>query len=118
MSPTALAAARARCAELPHVLFEQRQVPAQSPAGRFDLVLLSEVIYYWDRDDLARSADYLRDHVAPGGDILLVHWTGNTDYPLSGDEAVEGLRVMLGSAVEVIRAERREQYRLDLWRRG
>ena len=25
--------------------------------------------------------------LAPGGEVLLVHWTGETDYPLSGDEA-------------------------------
>ena len=27
--------------------------------------------------------------VEPGGDIVLVHWTGGTDYPLSGDEAAQ-----------------------------
>lgn len=118
VSPTALDAARRRCAAQPHVRFEQRRMPADAPDGRFDLVLLSEVIYYWDRDDLARAAAYLCDHVREGGDVLLIHWTGDTDYPLSGDEAVDGLKSLLGDHVRPMLAERRERYRLDLWRRG
>ena len=118
VSDTALAAARARCADVPQVSFARSRLPQEAPEGCFDLVTLSEVVYYWDRSDLARMADYLRGAVDVGGDILLVHWTGDTDYPLSGDEAVDGLRALLGDLVEVVRAERREQYRLDLWRRA
>ena len=118
VSPTALDAARRRCADQPQVRFEQRRMPADAPDGRFDLVLLSEVIYYWDRDDLARAATYLCEHVREGGDVLLIHWTGDTDYPLSGDEAVDGLKSLLGDHVRPMLAERRERYRLDLWRRG
>ncbi|WP_419826733.1 class I SAM-dependent DNA methyltransferase [Sphingomonas sp.] len=116
VSGTALAAARSRCAGLPQVRFETLQLPAQTPEGRFDLVLLSEIIYYWDRDDLARAAAWLRDAVPSGGDVLLVHWTGDTDYPLGGDEAVEGLAGLMGDAVERLRADRHDRYRLDLWR--
>lgn len=118
VSPTALDAAQRRCADHPHVRFEQRRMPGDAPDDCFDLVLLSEVIYYWDRDDLARAAAYLRDHVREGGDVLLIHWTGDTDYPLSGDEAVDGLKSLLGDHVRPMLAERRERYRLDLWRRG
>ena len=117
-SPTALAAARARCRDLPQVRLEERSLPAQTPAGPFDLILLSEVIYYWDGDDLARMAAYLRDALRSGGDLLLVHWTGDTDYPKSGDDAVVELRDLLGEAVVERRGERHDRYRLDLWRRA
>ncbi len=116
-SPTALAAARARCRDLPQVRLEERSLPAQTPAGPFDLILLSEVIYYWDGDDLARMAAYLRDALRSGGDLLLVHWTGDTDYPRSGDDAVTELRDLLGDAVIERRGDRHNRYRLDLWRR-
>lgn len=116
VSETALAAAAARCAALPQVSFEQRRLPADAPAGPFDLVLLSEVIYYWDSADLARLAAWIPQAVRSGGHLLLVHWTGETDYPKSGDDAVTELRIALGPAVEVVREERREEYRLDLWR--
>lgn len=118
VSRTALDAAEARCADLPQVRFDLCQLPKDVPAGRFDLLTLSEVVYYWDRDDLAQMAIYLRDAVVAGGDILLVHWIGDTDYPLSGDEAVDGLRRLLSDDVEPLHEERREQYRLDVWRRA
>jgi SAM-dependent methyltransferase len=116
VSHTALAAARARCAHRPQVRFETLSLPGEAPAGPFDLVLLSEIIYYWDRDDLARAAAWLAGAVPSGGDVLLVHWTGETDYPLGGDEAVDGLAALLGDAIEPLRADRRARYRLDLWR--
>ncbi|WP_082474388.1 class I SAM-dependent DNA methyltransferase [Sphingomonas sp. Leaf343] len=117
VSQTALAAAAERCAALSNVSFAQRRLPAEAPDGRFDLILLSEVIYYWDDADLARLADYLRGALPSGGHVLLVHWTGDTDYPKSGDDAVAELRQRLGDAVDVVTRDRREQYRLDLWRR-
>jgi hypothetical protein len=43
-----------------------------------------------------------------------VHWTGDTDYPQTGDAAVTKLRDRLGG-VAVERAERKDAYRLDLW---
>jgi SAM-dependent methyltransferase len=117
VSDSALVQARARCADLPQVRFENRLLPGDVPPGRFDLILLSEVAYYWDRADVARAATWLADALVSGGDLLLVHWIGDTDYPLSGDEAVGALAAGLGDAVTVVLAERHERYRLDLWRR-
>lgn len=117
VSDTALAAARDRLAGRTNVRLERMRFPAEAPAGPFDLVLLSEVAYYWDSGDLGRAAGFLGHAVPSGGHVLLVHWTGDTDYPKSGDEAVAELRAGLGNAVTEILSERRERYRLDLWRR-
>lgn len=118
VSKTALAAARARCGGQDHVQFACMHFPEDAPTGApFDLILLSEVAYYWDDADLALAARRLVDLLAPGGDLLLVHWTGDTDYPQSGDDAVEALQGAMGSDVETAREERRPKYRLDLWRR-
>jgi hypothetical protein len=57
--------------------------------------VLSEVVYYLDAGDVARLADRVRASVEPGGHLLLVHWTGTTDYPLSGDDAAECLSFFL-----------------------
>lgn len=117
VSATALAAARIRCAKRLNVRFLEQRAPREMPAGPFNLLVLSEVVYYWDPADVARLADWVSaGGVAPGGHLLLVHWTGDTDYPLSADEAVDGLRADLGERVEVDVAERRERYRLDRWR--
>lgn len=117
VSDTALAAARDRCADQPHVRFEKRRLPKDMPEGVFDCILLSEVVYYLDRADVEHAAAYLQRATRSGGFLLLVHWLGETDYPLSGDDAVTSLRSVLGRAVADVHAERHEQYRLDLWRR-
>ena len=112
-----LAAARAACADLPHVSFNRVRVPDEwPPDGAFDLILLSEVVYYLDRADVARLAERVRGALAPGGDCLLVHWTGDTDYPLSGDEAAERFIEAASPFAAVTRQERAERYRLDLLR--
>ncbi len=115
VSDTALAAARARCADLPRLAFERRRMPAEAPDGTFDLVVLSEVVYYLDGGDIARLGRWLTGATRSGGHLLLVHWTGETDYPRSGDDAVRELFDRLGEAVDVVRADRRDEYRLDLW---
>jgi len=111
-----LEAARQRCGELAHVMFRLVGAAPESFVGSFDLIVLSEVVYYWDDSDLARVAAAVDRTLLPGGRLLLVHWLGETNYPKSADEAVTGLWSLLPS-MEVELAERREKYRLDLWRR-
>ena len=117
VSETALKAARERCAALDHVSFGRMIFPGRAPIGSaFDLIILSEVAYYWDAHDISRAAQWIATHIAPGGDISLVHWTGETDYPQSGDDAVIKLQAALALAITVITTERMPHYRLDLWR--
>jgi SAM-dependent methyltransferase len=87
------------------------------PEGSFDLIVLSEVAYYWDDADLARMGDLLRRLTQPGGRVLLVHWTGETDYPQTADSAVQALAQAAGPDFSVALADRTAEYRLDLWRR-
>jgi SAM-dependent methyltransferase len=116
VSETALASARVRCRDLPEVRFARMSFPGEVPTeSSFDLIALSEVAYYWDDTDLALAAANVLAMLAPGGDLLLVHWIGETDYPQSGDEAVEGLHDAMVGALEMKLSERRPEYRLDLW---
>ncbi|KQT35247.1 NodS family protein [Sphingomonas sp. Leaf412] len=118
IAAAAVAAARRRCAAHPQVRFRRMAFPGETPPGAaFDLVLLSEVAYYWSDADLATAASWLTGHVAPGGTVLLVHYTGETDYPQTGDGATDMLRALLGDAISVAHAERAEWYRLDRWTR-
>jgi len=118
VSETALDAARQRVGHLDQVNLECMAFPQTAPTDEFDLVVLSEVAYYWDDGDLARAADWLKSHLLPGGDLLLVHYTGETDYPQSGDEAVIKLSRLLGERIIILSAHRRSRYRLDLWRQA
>ena len=117
VSETALSEARKRCADVPHVAFKRMRVPQDVLPRGFDLIVLSEVAYYWDTSDLERAATALQAALQPGGDLALVHYTAPTNYPQSGDDAVEALRSHFGGTIEVLSAERRYLYRLDVWRR-
>jgi hypothetical protein len=57
--------------------------------GGFDLIVLSEVLYYFDELDLRRVARSCIETISHDGEIILCHWLGETDYPLTGIQASE-----------------------------
>lgn len=117
VSGTALNAARRRCTPFAQVSFANMNFPEQTPDQVFDLIVLSEVAYYWSDRDIRRVGEWIGRHLLPGGDLLLVHWTGETDYPQSGDGALTKLRDALTAKTDVVTAQRCDHYRLDLWRK-
>ena len=117
VSEAALAQARTRCADLAQVEVRLLRVPEEFPGHPFDLILLSEVGYYWSPADLARAADQIVAGLAPGGQLLLVHWTPPVhDYPLTGDDVHEHFLAQATATgpLRSISGQRQEQYRLDL----
>ena len=92
--------------------------PDQWPDGAFELILLSEVVYYLSRDDVGRLAAKVTNSLAQGGSVILVHWTGLTNYPLSGDEAAALFIERIGPACVVDRADRYAEFRLDVLSRA
>jgi hypothetical protein len=116
VSKIAIEQARKRCVDQPNVAFQLVSSIGDPVLGPFDLIVLSEVVYYWDDAELVRAGHMIRSQARIGGHILLVHWLGETDYPKSGDDAVEGLHRLIGDQVVVEKADRTADYRLDLWR--
>src|SRR3984885_7545881 len=115
---TPLVEARRRCADLSGVRFEQMFVPDEWPDGEFDLILLSEVVYYLSREDVGRLAARVTRSLPKGGSVILVHWTGETNYPISGDEAADLFIKEVGPSCVVERADRYRQFRLDVLSRA
>jgi SAM-dependent methyltransferase len=109
--------ARQRCATLPHVGFARLQLPQETPPGDFDLIVVSELAYYWSRPDLARAALWMLSALRPGGSLLLVHWTHRVlDYPQTGDEVhAHFLTLAAGGALRHLHGERDADYRLDVF---
>jgi predicted TPR repeat methyltransferase len=92
--------ARSRNADAPWVEISRARVPEDWPEGRrFDLIVLSEVLYYFSREDLARLAELALEALQPGGDLVLVHWLPATSYPMTGDEAVSTFVELAGDAL-------------------
>lgn len=117
ISAIALKRARLALGPQPGLMFAQMAFPRQSPDGRFDLCVLSEVAYYWDRADLMAAGRWLCEHMEEGARVLLVHYTGDTDYPATADEALGTLEHATHELFASRLAERHQQYRLDLWER-
>src|SRR5580704_3251165 len=74
--PTALQRAEARLRRRPHVWFEERAIPDQWPTGPFDLVVLSEIAYYFDETDLQQVLACIMRSTASGAHVVGVHWRG------------------------------------------
>jgi cyclopropane fatty-acyl-phospholipid synthase-like methyltransferase len=108
-----LGLARARCADLPQVQFARMQAPQEWPSQIFDLVVLSEILYFLSPDDIAYCARRVAGGTSPDAVLLLVNWLGQSDDPNTGDEAADQFIEALAGLFHVDQAERGEQYRID-----
>ena len=92
-SETAVARARARCARAPGVTVRAGELPRDWPDGGFDLIVFSELGYYFDPQELAGLRRAAVGSLDPGGHLIAVHWLGESpDHLLSGDHVHRVLR--------------------------
>ncbi len=85
--PDAVASARSRTAGRPGVRVEQRVVPSEWPMGSFDLIVFSEILYYFGDADLNQLLRLGLLALRPGGHLVAVHWRHHApDHPRDGDE--------------------------------
>jgi trans-aconitate methyltransferase len=112
----ALEQAARRLRSFRNVVVESRSIPEEWPGGTFDLVVLSEVVYYFDDDIVASIMDRVVASTSPGAHVVGVHWRGETDYPLSGDRAHELIGASQGLRPLVHHGERK--FVLDVWERS
>ena len=97
--PAAVASARARTAGLPSVRAERRAIPDEWPPHSFDLIVFSELLYYFDDDDLDRVLRLGAGALRPGGHLLAVHWRHPApNHPRTGDDVHEQLAAHDGLA--------------------
>ena len=117
VSERAVAVAQRRLSGRDHVRVERRTLPEQMPEGPFDLIVASEVLYYFPREEMLTLLSSFEDELAPGGVLLTVHWRRKTEtYPLQGDEVhellVEHTRLLNTQTIT------EPDYRLDLFEDG
>jgi hypothetical protein len=111
----ALKMAAERLSGYTNVVVEALAIPGEWPKEFFDLIVLSEIAYYFDEQGLEEILASVMKTTRPGAHVLGVHWRGATDYPQSGDDVHEriGLSKGLRSVVHHIEAE----FRLNVWER-
>ncbi len=116
VSEAALGQARRRLAGRGGVAFQQMEFPKQLPEGTFDLVVISEVAYYWQMTDLKVAARKIAELQDAGGHLVLVHWTPRvSDYPLTGDTVHDYW--ISRPEWRTVRSMRQERFRLDVLER-
>jgi trans-aconitate methyltransferase len=106
LAAAAVKATAARTADLPQVQVEQRDIAGQWPSGRFDLIVLSEVLYYFGEHDLEQVLKRAAAALEPDGTLLAVHWRYPVaEYPRSGDDVHAALAAAPGLAPLAVHSE-------------
>jgi SAM-dependent methyltransferase len=91
---------------LPGVTVRRAALPGGWPDATFDLVVLSEIGYYFDDADLAVLLDRTVRSLEPGGDLVAVHWRWPVaEHARSGDE----VHAALAARDELSRQARHEE---------
>jgi predicted TPR repeat methyltransferase len=112
ISALAVRRARRRLVRFSHVDVRRRTLPEHMPQGPYDLIICSEVLYYWSPGLLEDALRAFEAALSPGGVLLAVHGRFESHTcPLTGDEVHDLLqqRFRLHNSFSV--AEPR--YRLD-----
>lgn len=113
--PSAVARASARLAGNPRVSVGYQSLPDQWPDGRFDLIVISELGYYFPVAELDTILDRSLGSLDSGGTLVAVHWRGATDYPLTGDQVHRRIDGRVELQGEVCHEERR--FLLGCWKK-
>ncbi len=114
-APTAVEQARHRLETVPNVDVRLGSAPEDLPDWSFDLVVGSEVLYYFSHDELERVLDALEQRMPRASTLLAVHWRGRGTHQLTGDEVHDVLRRR--SELVRVHGEVYERYRLDRFER-
>lgn len=113
-SRKAIVLARERLSGTPGVRVERRTLPEEMPDEPFDLIVVSEILYYLDRPTMIAALGKLEGALASGGSLLAVHWRRETKtYPLQGDEVHE--LIFSNTRLVRTREEATPDYRLELY---
>jgi SAM-dependent methyltransferase len=113
--PSALRRAVSRLKDYENVIVESRAIPESWPDETFDLVVLSEIAYYFDTLSLRDVMERLERSTEPGAHVVAVHWRGETNYPLTGDQAHALINESKRLRNVVHHVE--DAFLLDLWER-
>lgn len=122
-SPTAVALTAAATAGAPGVRAAASslpQPPPLSPGQAPDLIVLSEVLYYLERDDREATYDLIDALADPAADVVGVHWRARAqDYALPGAHAQRELGDALaarGWSRQITHTD--EEFLVGLWSRA
>ncbi|WDU64814.1 SAM-dependent methyltransferase [Pseudomonas poae] len=108
--------ARGRLLGFAHAQVQQSRLPEQWPAGQFELIVLSELCYYLDADDLGRVIDRALACLTSDGQVLACHWRPSIEgCPQTAEQVHALLHERL--AMPLVARHHEHDFLLDLWSR-
>ena len=113
-SDKAVTWARHRLKDLPNVEVRKAWVPKDWPCDKFDLIVLSEFLYYLKPEAVEEIAFMAQATLLPGGVILACHWRHRIEHcVVTGDDAHVALQrfIKLPNQCHLVEAD----FRLDVW---
>ncbi len=116
LDPNIVERANRRHGEGGRVSFRVGRMPTDFPDLGFDLLVLSEMLYFLSEEEIETLLTLACRHARPGAALLMVNYLGPTQTPLSGDDAADFLLLAASGKLRPERSERRERYRVDLLR--
>ncbi len=118
VSPTAVARAAQRCQDLPQVELAVGSVIDELVPDRYDLVVFSELGYYFDDRMLDVVVDGVARAVTAGGVLVACHWVGTSaDHLLPGAAVHDRLLERCAGGFDHHHHRTTPGYVLDAWRR-
>ncbi|WP_213938841.1 SAM-dependent methyltransferase [Pseudomonas sp. dw_612] len=112
----AVALARTRLSLFDHAEVRQSRLPAEWPEEKFDLIVISEIGYYLDADDLKRLIVQAEQSLTADGQLLACHWRPPIDgCPLNARQVHDLLHEHLHLPRLVLHQE--ADFLLELWSR-
>ncbi len=113
-SAAAVRQARARLAGVANVRVDHARMPRDWPAGRFDLVVVSELGYYLASDELDALADACRASLTSEATLVACHWRRVESDML---QRAHNVHAELGLRTGLQRASHYEDddFLLDVW---
>lgn len=113
-SPAAVKQAQERCRQWPHVQIHAGALPDDLPPRHWELIVLSEIGYYFTPDTLTSLLERLQSQLLPGGRLIACHWLGHSDdHRLHGSEVHRILEETLGHPER--QNDDKDGYTLGLW---
>lgn len=114
-SATAVEIARKRCQMLPGANIRCAALLSNAPWAKFDLIVLSEIGYYFTATEWRALVESIVNTVRPGTVLLASHWLGaSADHMQRGDEVHEAI---IHPLLDCTLSKRYARFRLDRWTR-
>lgn len=113
-SAKALEQAKKNVSNIDNIQLKLMRVPEELPTETYDLIVLSEVLYFFSDNDLKVISDFVIKKLDYDGTCLLVNFLGDTESPMSGNEVAIRFSDLTFQDLKILSTKEYEGFRIDV----